>query len=122
MKTILVGALGLASLPALGQADSTATRRKADFGLEGMLAASIGPRFYSLNVGGPSFRLRLTKDLKVGVGALPSLYVKDGKLGAKLGVSPRLDYRDFVLIAPFFHFENQNRWKWSVGLGYMFKH
>lgn len=91
-----------------------------DVGLEGMLGASAGKNFYSFNVGGPSLHLRLTKDLKIGVGALPSFYVRDGKTGAKLGVAPRLDYKSWVLIVPFFHFDKTEVWVSSAGMGYKF--
>lgn len=94
--------------------------KKFDLGFEGMLGASVGNDFYSFNVGGPSFRFRITKDIRVGLGALPSFYVKNGQPGAKLGVSPRIDYKNIVLIAPFFHFEHDNEWVWSIGIGYKF--
>jgi hypothetical protein len=86
-------------------------------GLEGMLGVSFGNNFYSVNVGGPALSLTLSKDLKVGVGALPSLYSLDGKLGARLGVSPRIDYKKLVLIAPFFHQDSANNWIGSIGFG-----
>lgn len=91
-----------------------------DIALEGMLGFAAGNDFYAFNVGGPTLMLALNKDLKIGVGALPSFYIKEGKTGAKLGVSPRVDYRNFVLIAPFFHFDNPDKWVWSVGMGYKF--
>lgn len=93
---------------------------KWDIGLEGMLGVSFGKDFYSLNVGGPVFSLVLNKDLKIGMGALPSLYLFEGKLGARLGVSPRIDYKNLVLIAPFFHRDTSDEWIWSVGFGYKF--
>ncbi|MFD2036319.1 hypothetical protein ACFSKL_16060 [Belliella marina] len=93
---------------------------KWDIGLEGMFGVAIGNDFYAFNVGGPSLLLRLNEDWRVGFGALPSFYIKEGKTGAKLGVSPRIDYKNFVLIAPFFHFDNPDKWVWSVGLGYKF--
>lgn len=89
-------------------------------GLEGMLGVSVGKDFYSMNVGGPSFFLVLNENLKVGIGALPSLYLFEGKLGARLGVSPRVDYKNLVLIAPFFHRDAADKWIWSVGFGYKF--
>lgn len=93
---------------------------KWDIGLEGMLGFAVGNDFYAINVGGPSLMLSLNDDWKVGVGALPSFYIKEGKTGAKLGVSPRIDYKSFVLIAPFLHFEGTDQWVWSIGLGYKF--
>lgn len=64
--------------------------------------------------------LRLNEDWKVGAGALPSFYTKEGNTGAKLGVSPRIDYKNFALIALFFHFKRTDEWVCSVGLGYKF--
>ncbi|WP_066839750.1 hypothetical protein [Rufibacter ruber] len=93
---------------------------KWDIGMEGRLGFAAGNDFYAFNVGGPSLMLRLNDDWKIGVGALPSFYIKEGKTGAKLGVSPRIDYKHFVLIAPFFHFDNPDKWVWSIGLGYKF--
>jgi hypothetical protein len=102
--------------------DSTSIRKTSnwDVSLEGMIGVSFGNNFYSMNVGGPSLFLNLNKDWKIGVGALPSLYVLNGKLGARLGVSPRIDYKNLVLIAPFFHRDTVDEWIWSVGFGYKF--
>jgi hypothetical protein len=91
-----------------------------DIGLEGMIGVSVGKDFYSLNVGGPAFFLVLNKDWKIGAGALPSLYLLDGKLGARLGVAPRVDYKNLVFFAPFFHRDRTDEWIWSVGFGYKF--
>lgn len=99
---------------------STAKQSKFDIGLEGMLGVSFGKDFYSVNVGGPSLFLVLNKDWKIGVGALPSLYLLEGKLGARLGVAPRIDYKNLVLFAPFFHRDKTEEWIWSVGFGYKF--
>lgn len=93
---------------------------KWDVGLEGMLGVSFGDDFYSMNVGGPSLFLNLNKDLKIGIGALPSLYLLNGKLGARLGVAPRIDNKNIVLFAPFFHRDRTDQWIWSVGFGYKF--
>ena len=102
--------------------DSTSNRKasKFDVGLEGMIGVSFGKDFYSMNVGGPSLFLHLNKDWKIGIGALPSLYLLKGKLGARLGVAPRIDYRNWVLFAPFFHRDIADEWIWSVGFGYKF--
>jgi hypothetical protein len=93
---------------------------KLEVSLEGMLAASVGKEFYSFNVGGPALGLKLNENLKIGVAAYPSFYVKSGKTGAKLGVGPRIDYKNLVLISPFFSFESQDEWVWTIGLGYKF--
>lgn len=99
---------------------SIAIPSKFDIGLEGMIGVSFGEDFYSVNVGGPSLFLVLNKDWKIGVGALPSLYLLEGKLGARLGVAPRVDYKNLVLFAPFFHRDTTGEWIWSVGFGYKF--
>lgn len=116
-KIILIMMLYLITNSVYGQEKESATW---DVGLEGMAAFSAGEDFYAFNVGGPSLLLRLNKDLKIGFGALPSFYIKEGKTGAKLGVSPRIDYKNLVLIAPFYHFDTTDKWVWSVGLGYKF--
>lgn len=124
LKTGFLLMVMLICLNAHGQEDENSDSDKSktswDLGLEGMIASSVGNDFYAFNVGGPSFQLRLNQDWKVGFGALPSFYVKSGRPGAKLGVAPRVDYKQFVLIAPFFHFEENNEWVWSVGIGYKF--
>jgi hypothetical protein len=51
---------------------------------------------------------------------LPSIFLYNDKLGARLGVSPRVDYKNIVLIAPFFHRDVTGEWIPSVGLGYKF--
>lgn len=94
--------------------------KKFDWGFEGMAGVSVGKNFYAFNVGGPSLLLRLNKDLKIGVGAFPSFYVFNGKTGARLGVSPRIDYKNFVVIVPFYHRDSVDEWIGSLGLGYKF--
>jgi hypothetical protein len=122
LGTAVLVALAWTSATALAQGHEDQPRTpRWDFALEGMLGVAIGPDFYAFNVGGPSLLLQVHRHWKVGVGALPSFYVKEGNPGAKLGASPRVDYKNsLVLIAPFFHFEHTNRWVWSVGLGYKF--
>ena len=94
--------------------------KKLEVSLEGMVAASAGKEFYAFNVGGPALSLKLNQNIKIGSAAYPSFYVKSGKTGAKLGVGPRIDYKNLVLISPFYSFESQNEWVWTVGLGYKF--
>lgn len=94
--------------------------KKLELSLEGMLAASAGNEFYAFNVGGPALGLKLNENLKIGVAAYPSFYVKSGKTGAKLGVGPRIDYKNLVLISPFYSFESNDEWVWTIGLEYKF--
>jgi len=100
--------------------DTDKNKKGLDIGLEGMVGVSVGNNFYAFNVGGPALMLRLNQNWKIGVGALPSFYILNGKTGARLGVSPRLDYKNFVLIVPFYHRDSTNEWIWSVGMGYKF--
>lgn len=93
---------------------------KTPIGIEGMLGFSMGNNFYSVNVGGPALFLVLNDDWKIGVGALPSIYSLNGKLGARLGVAPRIDHKNLVFFAPFFHRDRTDEWIWSVGFGYKF--
>ncbi|GMQ30960.1 hypothetical protein [Algoriphagus confluentis] len=118
---LFIGFFFLTSLVAQGQdTTSNQSHSKFDIGLEGMIGVSFGRDFYSMNVGGPSLFLILGKDLKLGVGALPSLYLLEGKLGARLGVAPRIDYKNMVFFAPFFHRDKTEEWIASVGFGYKF--
>lgn len=73
------------------ESDLHDTRAKYDLSLEGMFGFSVGNDFYAINVGGPSLFLVLNHNWKIGVGALPSIYLLNGKAGARLGVSPRVD-------------------------------
>jgi hypothetical protein len=101
---------------------SKKNKKTLDLALEGMVGVSVWNDFIAINVGGPSLKLRLTDDLAIGVGALPSLYRYEGRMGARLGVSPRIDYKQWVLIAPFLHMDNRDEWVFSVGFGYKFSH
>ncbi len=101
---------------------SKKNKKTFDLALEGMVGVSFWSDFIAVNVGGPSLKLRLTDDLAIGVGALPSLYRYQGRMGARLGVSPRIDYKEWVLIAPFLHMDSRDEWVFSVGLGYKFNH
>ncbi len=105
---------------AIGQEVIPNQKKTSFVSLEGMLGVSFGKEFYTMNVGGPALFLNLTPDLKIGLGAFPSLYLLNNKLGARLGVSPRIDYKNLVFFAPFFHREVSNTWIGSVGFGYKF--
>lgn len=122
-KVILLGfACYFGALPYAQSQDSSSikTTTAFSFQLEGMLGATIGPNFYSINVGGPGLYGQVHPHWKVGLGAFPSLYLLENKLGARLGVSPRIEYKNWVFIAPFFHREKTEEWIWSIGVGYKF--
>jgi hypothetical protein len=93
---------------------------KAAVHLDGMLGATIGDGFVTLNIGGPSFSLVLNQDFKVGVGLLPSIYIEEGKAGTRLGLGPRIDLKKVSIIAPFFPVQSTGKWVGSLGLAYKF--
>lgn len=97
-----------------------AQEKKTAVYLDGMLGATVGPGFVTLNIGGPSLSLVLNQDFKVGVGALPSLYIEDGKITPKLGIGPRVDLKKVSIIAPFFPAQPTGKWAGSLGLAYKF--
>ena len=88
--------------------------------LDGMLGATIGDGFVTLNIGGPSLSLVLNEDFKVGVGLLPSIHIEDGKAGTRLGLGPRIDLKKVSIIAPFFPVQSTGKWVGSLGLAYKF--
>jgi len=120
VKTILkLAVLFIIQSNIYGQTDSSKhVIKKILLSIEGRFGASFGNNFYAFNIGGPSLRLAFNKNLKIGVGALPSFYFRNGKPGARLGVSPRIDYKRFAIIAPFYHFDSTNTWIWTIGLAY----
>jgi hypothetical protein len=97
-----------------------AQETKAAVHLDGMLGATIGDGFVTLNIGGPSFSLVLNEDFKVGAGLLPSIYIEDGKASTRLGLGPRIDLKKVSIIAPFFPVQSTGNWVGSLGLAYKF--
>lgn len=93
---------------------------QVDVALEGMLGLSVGQNFYAFNVGGPSLQLVVNQKWRLGAGAFPSFYFLNGKPSARLGVGPRIDYKNLVFLAPFYHRDTVDEWIWSVGMGYKF--
>ncbi|WP_343306618.1 hypothetical protein AAHN97_05840 [Chitinophaga niabensis] len=98
--------------------DSTA--KKIRFSLEGMIGVSFGNNLVAVNVGGPNLKLKVGEHWSVGICALPSLFIHDGKPEPKLGLGFRVDYRRFVFLVPGYYISNQSKWLWSYGLGYKF--
>lgn len=120
-SVILLCTVYLLCFPEVLRAQSQVTKNQNfEVGLEGMFFTSFGKNFYSFNIGGPSLQLRITKDLKAGVAAMPSFYVRDGETGAKLAVGPRIDFKNFVFALPFFHFDTTETWIMTAGIGYKF--
>ncbi|SIN94449.1 hypothetical protein [Chitinophaga niabensis] len=98
--------------------DSTA--KKLRFSLEGMIGVSFGNSLTAINVGGPHLKLKVGEQWSVGICALPSLFIHEGKPEPKLGLGFRVDYRRFVFLVPGYYLSNQSRWLWSYGIGYKF--
>lgn len=93
---------------------------KIEAGFEGILGLSYSERIVALHVGGPSFKYKLSKNFKIGMGAFPSLIMLDDKVMPRLGFSPILEYKKWNLIAPYYGFDSKNKELWSFGLGYKF--
>lgn len=101
--------------------ESNEQKPKVKMELEGMIAATAGNNIWSVNVGGPTLKLKFSKSISFGVGAFPSFYVKNGNSGAKLGVGPRFDYKSYVLLMSFFHILKAYEWKTTIGLANKFQ-
>jgi len=105
----------------------TGSESSFEAGFKGMAAISFHSRTVAINIGGPHLDYRINEDIAIGVGAFPSLFFSAhptlvGDSGRnvfepKLGLSPRLDYKNIVLIAPVYHFSNPERWLWTFGIG-----
>jgi len=93
---------------------------KVAIGLDGMLGLSIGNNVVGINVGGPSLKFRY-KNIKIGVGAFPSLIILDDKAAPRLAVSPILEYKKWMLITPYYGYDSKDKMIWTFGLGYKFK-
>ncbi len=100
--------------------DSSRQRRKLSVGLEGMAGVSFGDKTIAFNVGGPHLKLKFSTAFSVALAAFPSLLIVDGKAEPRLGIGPRMDYRNFVLIVPAFFHNKSDKWIWTVGVGYKF--
>lgn len=94
-------------------------KKQIELGLDGMLGVSYGSETLGINVGGPSLKFRINK-FKIGVGAFPSLIVADQKAMPRLAVSPIVEYRNVMLITPYYGYDSKDRQIWTFGLGYRF--
>ncbi|KGO87297.1 hypothetical protein Q765_06420 [Flavobacterium rivuli WB 3.3-2 = DSM 21788] len=124
-KTALAAAL-LFSISCWSQEAATTnntdkkTIKNVEAGFDGMLAVSYGTKAFGINVGGPSLKYKFTKNFKVGVGAFPSLLIMDRKAQPRLAVSPIVEYRNWMLITPYYGYNSKDRMIWTFGLGYKF--
>ncbi len=121
MKLYFILALAaLAPAIALGQPEATAqVQKKVEWSLDGMLGVSYGSGTLGINVGGPGLKLRVNR-FKIGVGAFPSLIITGDKAMPRLAVSPIIEYRNLMLIAPYYGYDSENEQIWTFGLGYRF--
>lgn len=84
---LLLFILGLGIEESVGQTVSLSGGKKNHaISLEGMLGFSIGKDFYSMNVGGPALLINLNSDLRIGLGAFPSLYIEWKSWGSVGGI------------------------------------
>jgi hypothetical protein len=96
------------------------TNKKIDWAIDGMLGLSFNGKALGINVGGPSLKFKWNKDLKIGIGAFPSLLVMDKKAVPRLAVSPILEYKKWLFIAPYYGYDSLDKIIWTYGLGYKF--
>jgi hypothetical protein len=110
-------------LPMLALAQTQTTevkpKKKVEWGIDGMLGISYGSETLGINVGGPSLKFRAGK-FKIGAGCFPSLIVVDKKAMPRLAVSPIAEYRNFMLITPYYGYDSKDRQIWTFGAGYKF--
>lgn len=113
----------MASIPASAQTApetlAMETKSKVEWSLDGMLGISYGNETLGINVGGPSLKFRFNK-FKIGVGAFPSLIVVAKKAMPRLAVSPIIEYKKIMLIAPYYGYDSKEEQIWTFGLGYRF--
>lgn len=125
MKKLLLLFFCLLSVAVYAQDSKKSTYK---FGLEGTVAVTsdLDKGNLYFNVGSASFLFKLPSNFKLGVAAFPSLMVpidRKAIIEPKLGFGPKLEYKQYSLICPFYFFSTPTRkyWNFSVGLGYKFK-
>lgn len=91
-----------------------------EWSIEGMIGLSFNGRALGINVGGPSLKFKWKNNLKVGFGAVPSLLVMDNRAVPRLAVSPIIEYKKLIFMAPYYGYDSSNRIIWTYGLGYKF--
>lgn len=94
-------------------------KKQIDLGFDGMIGVSYGNETLGINVGGPSLKFRINT-FKLGVGAFPSLIIADGKAIPRLAVSPIVEYRNIMLITPYYGYDSKDEQIWTFGVGYKF--
>jgi len=94
-------------------------QKKIEYGLDGMLGVSIGEKTIGINAGGPSLKVRI-KNFKIGVGAMPSLFIRDDRAVPRLAVGPIVEYGHWMAVVPYYGYDNHDKQIWTFGLGYKF--
>lgn len=89
-------------------------------GFEGMIGLSYGSKSFGINVGGPSLKYKVNKKLKIGVGALPSLFIYEDKAQPRLAVSPILEYSRWMILMPYYGYDSTDKAIFTFGIGYKF--
>jgi len=121
LKLLVVPILIGYSLSMVGQEKPEVTQEKHfEAGFEGMIGLSYGSKTVGINVGGPSLKFKVTPNFKIGVGAFPSLIILDKKAYPRLAVSPIIEYKKWMLIAPYYGYDTKDKIIWTLGLGYKF--
>lgn len=118
-KAVLLGALLTASVAFSQTPEPAKEEKKVDLGLDGMAGISVGKKTVGINVGGPSLKFRINK-FKIGVAAMPSLFIRDDRAVPRLAVGPVAEYGHWMLIAPYYGYDNDDRQIWTFGAGYKF--
>lgn len=118
---ILFGLPGscFAQNPEAPKPEQTKEEKKIDIGLDGMVGVSIGEKTVGINVGGPSLKFRINK-CKIGVGAMPSLFIRDDRAVPRLAVGPVAEYEHWMLIVPYYGYDADDKQIWTFGIGYRF--
>jgi len=127
MKKIITIIIVLLSINISQTNAQTASDGSFEAGFKGMAAISFTSRTVAVNIGGPHLDYRINEDLAIGVGAFPTLFFSShpmfvgetgrNKFEPKLGLSPRVDFKNIVLIAPVYHFSSPEAWLWTFGIG-----
>lgn len=94
--------------------------KKIEAGFEGMIALSFNEKAIGINVGGPSLKYKCNANCKIGAGAFPSLIILDNKAYPRLGISPIIEYKSWLFIAPYYGYDAKDKMIWTYGIGYKF--
>jgi hypothetical protein len=118
-KAILCGFLLAHAIVFSQTVETPKGESKVDVGIDGMLGVSIGNKTVGINVGGPTLKFHVN-NFKIGVGAMPSLFINDKKAVPRLAVSPIIEYKKWMVIAPYYGYNAADKMIWTFGVGYKF--